>query len=104
MILSAGRLKLHHQKTCKSIGSTQKALERAGYSVRNRLRDSKSKIVDIEYVIYETSYPLATGQPCKDESNTVCPDIENLDMNDASLKKQSQFNKRKILIHQVRKN
>ena len=43
-------------KICKegtdSIGSALKELERAGYIVRNRLRDSKGKIVDVEYVIY----------------------------------------------------
>ena len=45
-------------KICKegtdSIGSALKELERAGYIVRNRLRDSKGKIVDVEYVIYAT--------------------------------------------------
>lgn len=45
-------------KICKegtdSIGSALKELERAGYIVRNRLRDSKGEIVDVEYVIYET--------------------------------------------------
>ena len=45
-------------KICKegtdSIGSALKELERAGYIVRNRLRDSKDKIMDMEYVIYET--------------------------------------------------
>lgn len=48
-------------KICKegtdSIGSALKELERAGYIVRNRLRDSKGKIVDVEYVIYETPHP-----------------------------------------------
>ena len=37
-----------------SIESALKELERAGYIVRNRLRDSKDKIMDMEYVIYET--------------------------------------------------
>ena len=44
-------------KICKggtdSIGSALKELEQAGYIVRNRLRDSKGKIVDVKYVIYE---------------------------------------------------
>ena len=48
-------------KICKegtdSIGSALKELERTGYIVRNRLRDSKGKIVDVEYVIYETPHP-----------------------------------------------
>ncbi len=42
-------------KICKegtdSIGSALKELERAGYIVRNRLQDSKGKIVDVEYAI-----------------------------------------------------
>ena len=36
-----------------SIGSALKELEKAGYIVRNRLRDKKGKITDVEYVIYE---------------------------------------------------
>ena len=71
-------------KICKegtdSIGSALKELERAGYIVRNRLRDSKGKIVDVEYVIYETPHPPDTGQPCEDEPDTACPDTENPDM------------------------
>ena len=47
-------------KICKegtdSIGSALKELERTGYIVRNRLRDSKGKIVDVEYVIYAMLY------------------------------------------------
>ena len=71
-------------KICKegtdSIGSALKELEQAGYIVRNRLRDSKGKIVDVEYVIYETPHPPDTGQPCADEPDTACPDPENPDM------------------------
>ena len=71
-------------KICKegtdSSGSALKELERAGYIVRNRLRDSKGKIVDVEYVIYETPHPPDTGQPCEDEPDTACPDTENPDM------------------------
>ena len=69
-------------KICKegtdSIGSALKELERAGHIVRNRLRDSKGKIVDVEYVIYETPHPPDTGQPCEDEPDTACPDTEKL--------------------------
>ncbi len=53
-------------KICKegtdSIGSALKELGRTGYIVRNRLRDTKGKIVDVEYVIYKT-HPLDTDQP-----------------------------------------
>lgn len=42
-------------KICKegtdSIGSALKELERAGYIVRNRLRDSKGKIVDVGFYV-----------------------------------------------------
>ncbi len=76
-------------KICKegtdSIGSALKELERAGYIVRNRLRDSKGKIVDVEYVIYETPHSPDTGQPCEDEPDTACPDTENPDMDNPCL-------------------
>ena len=76
-------------KICKegtdSIGSALKELERAGYIVRNRLRDSKGKIVDVEYVIYETPHPL----------DTACPDTENPDMDNPCLENRPQLNKEK---------
>ena len=86
-------------KICKegtdSIGSALKELEQAGYIVRNRLRDSKGKIVDVEYVIYETPHPLDTGQPCADEPDTACPDPENPDMDNPCLENRPQLNKEK---------
>ena len=86
-------------KICKegtdSIGSALKDLERAGYIVRNRLRDSKGKIVDVEYVIYETPHPPDTDQPCEDEPDTACPDTENPDMDDPCLENRPQLNKEK---------
>ena len=78
-------------KVCKegtdSIGSALKELERAGYIARNRLRDSKGKIVDVEYVIYETPHPPDTGQPFEDEPDTACPDAENPDMDNPYLER-----------------
>ena len=78
-------------KICKegtdSIGSALKELERAGYIVRNRLRDSKGKIVDVEYVIYETPHPPDTGQPREDEPDTAYPDTENPDMDKINAQK-----------------
>ena len=86
-------------KICKegtdSIGSALKELERAGYIVRNRLRDSKGKIVDVEYVIYETPHSLDTGQPCEGEPDTACPDTENPDMDNPCLENRPQLNKEK---------
>ena len=69
--------------------------ERAGYIVRNRLRDNKGKIVDVEYVIYETPHPPDTGQPCEDEPDTACPDTENPDMDNPCLENRPQLNKEK---------
>ena len=54
--------------------------------VHNRLQDCKVKIVDAEYVIYETSHPPDTGQPCEDEPDMACPDTENPDMDNPYLK------------------
>ena len=51
-------------------------LEQAGYIIRNRLQNSKGKIEDVEYVIYETPRSPDTGQPCEDEPDTACPDTE----------------------------
>lgn len=86
-------------KICKegtdSIGSALKELERAGYIVRNRLRDSKGKIVDVEYVIYETPHPPETDGPCKDEPDTEHPDTENPDMDTPGLENRPQLNKDK---------
>lgn len=75
-----------------SIGSALKELERAGYIVRNRLRDSKGKIVDVEYVIYETPHPPDTGAPHEDRPDTAYPDTENPDMDNPGLEKPSQLN------------
>ena len=86
-------------KICKegtdSIGSALKELERAGYIVRNRLRDSKGKIVDVEYVIYETPHPPEPDGPCEVEPDTACPDTENPDMDTPGLENQPQLNKDK---------
>ena len=68
-----------------SIGSALKELERTGYIVRNRLRDSKGKILDVEYVNYETPHPPAAP-------DTACPHPENPDMDIPCLEKPSQLN------------
>ena len=70
----------------ESIGTTLKELENAGYIVRNRLRDSKGRITDTEYVIYEcpqiprtdlpdTGNPY-TGNPYMDKPDTDSPHTE----------------------------
>ena len=64
------------------IGTSLKELERAGYIVRNRLRDSKGKIMDVEYVIYETPHEPQpdTDMPHEDEPDTDDPYPENPDI------------------------
>ena len=73
-----------------SIGSALKELERTGYIVRNRLRDSKGKILDVEYVIYETPHPAT--EPDTAAPDTACPHPENPDMDIPCLEKPSQLN------------
>ena len=75
-----------------SIGSALKELERAGYIVRNRLRDSKGKIVDVEYVIYETPHLPDTGRPHEGAPDTAYPDTENPDMDNPGLENAPQLN------------
>ena len=52
-----------------SIGAALREMEKAGYIVRNQLRDEKGRITDTEYVIYE--------QPHTSSPDTDCPDTEN---------------------------
>ena len=86
-------------KICKegtdSISSALKELERAGYIVRNRLRNNKGKIVDVEYVIYETPHPSEPDGPCEGAPDTEHPDTENPDMDTPGLENRPQLNKDK---------
>ena len=54
-----------------SIGTALKELEVRGYLVRRQIRDSKGRITDTEYTIYESPHP-----PLPD---TASPDTENPD-------------------------
>ena len=86
-------------KICKegtdSISSALKELERAGYIVRNRLRDRKGKIVDVEYVIYETPRLPEPDVPDEGTPDASCPDTENPDMDGPGLENRPQTNKDK---------
>ena len=75
------------------IGSALKELEKTGYIVRNRLRDNKGKIVDIEYVIYETPRKPNAACPHEGSPDTDCPDTENPDMDNPGLENPPQLNK-----------
>ena len=74
------------------IGSALKELEKTGYIVRNRLRDNKGKIVDVEYVIYETPRKPNLVCPHEGSPDTDCPDTENPDMDNPGLENQPQLN------------
>lgn len=86
-------------KICKegtdSIGSALKELEQAGYIVRNRLRDSKGKITDVEYFIYETPHSRGPDTPDKSPPDTADPYTENPDMDNPGLENRPQLNKDK---------
>ena len=86
-------------KICKegtdSISSALKELERAGNIVRNRLRDNKGKIVDVEYVIYETPRLPEPDVPDEGAPGAACPNTENPDMDGPGLENRSQLNKEK---------
>ncbi len=75
------------------IGSALKELEKTGYIVRNRLRDNKGKIVDVEYVIYETPRKPNPACPHEESPDADCPDTEKPDMDNPRLENQPQLNK-----------
>ena len=72
------------------IGSALRELEQAGYIVRSRIRDSKGKIVDVEYIIYETPHKPQSAPPEPER-----PDTENPDMDTPCPEMTAQLNKDK---------
>ena len=62
------------QDGVSSICSALKELEQAGYVVRSQRRNSRGKIVNIEYTVYEV--PPQTGQPDMGSPDTGFPDTD----------------------------
>ena len=60
-----------------SIGAALRELEKAGYIVRNQLRDAKGRITDTEYVIYEQPH---TASPDTNNPDTEKPYMDKPDM------------------------
>jgi len=61
-----------------SIGTTLRELVKAGYVVRNQLRDAKGRITDTEYVIYEKPRPSQDSTtPDTVHPDKINPDTEN---------------------------
>ena len=67
-----------------AIGAALKELEVRGYLVRRQIRDSKGRITDTEYTIYESPHP-----PLPD---TASPDTENPDMVNPDTEKPAELN------------
>ena len=67
-----------------AIGAALKELEARGYLVRRQLRDSRGRITDTEYTIYESPHP-----PLPD---TASPDTENPDMVKPDTEKPAELN------------
>lgn len=79
-----------------SIGGALKELENAGYIVRNRLRDSKGRITDTEYVIYEQPQK----KPDSDKQDTAYPDTENPDMDEPDTDEPCTGNPAQLITNQ----
>ncbi len=60
-----------------AISGALKELENCGYLVRRRIRDSKGRIRDTEYIIYERPH---TPQPGSASPDTGNPDVDTQDM------------------------
>lgn len=72
-----------------SIGSALKELESHGYIVRNRIRDSKGRITDTEYIIYEKPIEKAREKKKPDKE---LPYTENPYMDVSDMKNPTQLN------------
>ena len=103
-----------------AIGSALKELEKRGYLVRNQIRDSKGRICDTEYMIYESPRSQEDKvvydgiEPDSDAADMTGPDavrpdmskpglwephMEKSDMDKPHMKKTAQLNKDKSSIY-----
>lgn len=88
-----------------SIGSTLRELEKQGYIIRNQLRDSKGRISDTEYIIYEQPQhnPDATA-PDTDIPHTEKPYLDNPDMDKPYLENPAQLITNRLTTNQEKKD
>lgn len=88
-----------------SIGSTLRELEKQGYIIRNQLRDSKGRISDTEYIIYEHPQhkPDATA-PDTDIPHTEKPYLDNPDMDKPYLENPVQLITNRLTTNQAKKD
>lgn len=73
-----------------AIGAALKELEARGYLIRRQIRDSKGRITDTEYTIYESPH---TPLPDTASPDTGNPDMDTPDTDEPDTEKTAQLNK-----------
>ena len=73
-----------------AIGAALKELEARGYLVRRQLRDSRGRITDTEYTIYESPHPSLPDTASPDTEN---PYLDTPDTDEPYTEKPAQLNK-----------
>ena len=88
-----------------SIGSALKELEEHGYLIRNRIRDERGRMVDTEYIIYETPHLPLPDAACPDTENPDMETTTQLIMKEENMKKQKTdlSNTHSFLLSETRK-
>lgn len=88
-----------------SIGSALRELEKQGYIIRNQLRDSKGRISDTEYIIYEQpQHKPDTPAPDTDTPDTENPYLDNSDTDEPYLKNPAQLITNRLTTNQEKKD
>ena len=88
-----------------SIGAALRELEKQGYIIRNQLRDSRGRISDTEYIIYEQpQHKPDTPAPDTDTPDTEKPYLDNSDTGEPYLENPAQLNTNRLTTNQEKKN
>ena len=88
-----------------SISAALRELEKQGYINRNQLRDSKGRISDTEYIIYEQPQSKPdTPLPDTDTPDTENPYLDNSDMDTPYLENPAQLNTNRLTTNQEKKD
>jgi hypothetical protein len=88
-----------------SIGSALRELEKQGYIIRNQLRDSKGRISDTEYIIYEQpQHKPDTPAPDTDTPDTENPYLDNSDTDEPYLENPAQLITNRLTTNQEKKD
>lgn len=88
-----------------SIGSALRELEKQGYIIRNQLRDSRGRISDTEYIIYEQpQHKPDTPAPDTDIPDTENPYLDNSDTDEPYLENPAQLITNRLTTNQENKD